>query len=289
MKKTDAVVWMLLGQSNAVGHALPMRKEDIISTPLGNVFGLSREKNQTFDNTELFWEGYTSFGMNLAEEQDNTYSVANCLAAQWQRAIDSGLDLPDLYIIHIAIGAQGVTGNYMWNPNQKPHIIPGRLGTVDIALYPFTLHILSLLDKSFAALGKTWRVMGLHWRGGENDMSADDAVLSATLEPIYRELFHGFRDAAGSDFPIVLHRIVCPDRALDIDPTGAHLRRMEYINEVFDRLAAEIPGVSVFDVTRVPWYIPGVRQNGIFMSDAVHFTEETNAWVAKQILGEELD
>lgn len=70
-----------------------------------------------FDNKELKWSGYTSFGMNLAEEQDNTYSLANCLAKLWQDEIDSGnkRNLPDLYIVHIAIGAQGVTEGYMWN------------------------------------------------------------------------------------------------------------------------------------------------------------------------------
>ena len=106
MKKV--AVFMLFGQSNAVGHAMPMEEKDIINTPLKNVYGLSRDKNQSFDTTELIFEGYTSHSMNLAEKQDNTYSVANCLAQRWQNDIDAGVDLPDLYIIHIAIGAQGV-------------------------------------------------------------------------------------------------------------------------------------------------------------------------------------
>ena len=77
MKKA---VFILLGQSNAVGHGIPMREEDKIIKPMKNVFGLCRDFNQSFDNTELQWSGYTSFGMNLAEEQDNTYSLANCSA-----------------------------------------------------------------------------------------------------------------------------------------------------------------------------------------------------------------
>ena len=47
MNKRKAAVFILLGQSNAVGHAIPMAEEDVISTPLKNVFGLSREKNQS--------------------------------------------------------------------------------------------------------------------------------------------------------------------------------------------------------------------------------------------------
>ena len=93
-----ATVFILLGQSNAVGHGIPMREEDKIIEPMENVFGLSRDFNQSFENTELKWSGYTSFGMNLAEEQDNTYSLANCLAKLWQDEIDKGnkRNLPDL-------------------------------------------------------------------------------------------------------------------------------------------------------------------------------------------------
>ena len=72
-----ATVFILLGQSNAVGHGIPMREEDKIIEPMENVFGLSRDFNQSFENTELKWSGYTSFGMNLAEEQDNTYSLGS--------------------------------------------------------------------------------------------------------------------------------------------------------------------------------------------------------------------
>ena len=154
-KKTDATVFILLGQSNAVGHALPMREEDKITVPMKNVFGLSRTLNQSFDNPELHWTGYTSFDMNLAESQDDNYSIANCLAQIWQDAVDAGADLPDLHIIQIAIGAEGITDKYMWYPDREKKLIPGPLGTVDISMYPFSLHILSLLRDSFEKLGKS--------------------------------------------------------------------------------------------------------------------------------------
>ena len=143
MKKI--AIFMLFGQSNAVGHAMPMDEADIISEPLKNVFGLNREPNQTFDSTELFFTGYTSFGMNLAETQDNTYSVANCLARAWQDDIDAGVDLPDLYIIQIAIGSQGVYG--MWAPDREKILIPGKLGECDVSMYPLATHVLGLFNK----------------------------------------------------------------------------------------------------------------------------------------------
>ena len=62
-------VFILFVQSQAVGHAIPMEENDKIKTPLKNVFGLSRSDNQSFDIKALTWRGYTSGGMNLAEEQ----------------------------------------------------------------------------------------------------------------------------------------------------------------------------------------------------------------------------
>ena len=68
-----AAVFILIGQSNAVGHGVPMESDDKICRPLKNVFGLKRETNQSFENDKLYWSRYTSDGMNLAEEQDDTY------------------------------------------------------------------------------------------------------------------------------------------------------------------------------------------------------------------------
>jgi hypothetical protein len=284
MKNKKCAVFILLGQSNAVGHGVPMKKEDIVSVPMQNVFGLSREKNQSYDGAVLCFEGYVTAGMNLAEEQDDTYSVANCLAKTWQAEINRGAALPDLYIIHIAIGAQGVTSTYMWYPEREPILKPGKLGVVDISLYPFTEHILSLLDGYFKEAGKEYEVMGLHFRGGENDTTVEKEVLEKELFDIYTRIFDGFEKRLGK-YPLVLHKIVCPDRCMDMDPTGVKLERMHYINSVFLRLAEKYGG-EIFDATKAPQFIPNVRGNGIFIGDCVHYTPEVNGWVAETILAE---
>jgi len=285
MQHKKAAVFILLGQSNAVGHGIPMEEKDIINTPLENVFGLSRKDNQSFDNKELVWSGYTSFGMNLAEEQDNTYSIANCLAALWQNHIDSGnvLGLPDLYIIQIAIGAQGVTDGYMWYPDRKETLVSGKLGTVDISLFPFCEHIFSLLHDSFVKMDMDYEIIGLHWRGGENDVTATNEYLRQNLEKIYTRIFGEFNRVLGEP-PIVLHRIVCPDRMNDMDPTGRQLENMKYINEVFENLQKSYKNISVFDPRTAPQYIPDVRGNGLFIEDAVHFIPEVNMWIAENVL-----
>lgn len=278
MKK--AAVFILLGQSNAVGHKLPMTEEDKIVAPMKNVFGLSREQNQSFDNISLTWSGYTSHGMNLAEEQDHTYSVANCLARCWQDAIDGGAGLPDLYIVQIAIGAQGVTENYMWYPDYPKILVPGVLGKVKIALTPFTEHILSLLKGSIRDRGAEPEIIGIHWRGGENDFYAGGEVHRPVLKQLYHRIFDRFYAALGEQAPTVLHRLVCFERPA----TQQGLSNLHFINGVFDKLAEAYPNVSVFDVRQAPQYVPDVPGIGLFKSDFVHFTADVNQWVAEEIL-----
>lgn len=287
MKKTDAAVFMLFGQSNAVGHILPMRQEDTIRRPLKNVFGLSRTLNQSFDIKELQWTGYTSHDMNLAETQDDTYSIANCLAQLWQERVDAGEDLPDLHIVHIAIGAQGITEKFMWYPDREKKMIPGSLGTVDISMYPFALHILSLLKDSFAKLGKTYEIMGMHWLGGAEDMTIPVEDLNRVLDGLYLRLFRQMREAAGQNFPVILYKLEYPDRAMDMDPSGNYLKQMYFVNGTFELLSRTCECVSVFDNRMIPFYDPHVRGNGLYQNvDVVHHTEQTNRWITQWILSE---
>ncbi len=278
-----AIVFMLFGQSNAVGHAVPMKEEDKIKAPLKNVFGLSRELNQSYDNPELHWSGYLSAGMNLAETQDDTYSVANCLAKRWQAAVDAGKGLPDLYIVHIAIGAQGVTEKFMWYPERPKKLVPGPLGTVDISMYPLAIHVLSLIKESLAKLGAEPEFL-LHWRGGEEDDGVPVEQLKKVSRGIYDRMFEGFYRAVGERFPIVMHKFPYIERCLETDPTGESLKSMNYTNSVFEALAADNDNITLFDPRKAPHYVPDTRQHGIFIEDAVHYTPETNDWVAGEIL-----
>ena len=282
--KNQPVVFILLGQSNAVGHILPMEEQDKIKVPLRNVFGLKRSLNQSYDNTTLTWDGYTSAEMNLAEEQDDTYSLANCLARRWQDAIDGGRELPDLYVVHIAIGAQGVTERYMWYPDRAPKLVPGRLGTVDISLHPFSRHILSLVRDYMQKAGMDPRYI-LHWRGGEEDGDLPVEQMSDLFE-IYERLFGDYYADLGQTVPVVLHRIESYQQSLDmLGQVG--VERLDYVNGVFDRLAEMHENVSVFDPKQYPGYTPDASQYfGIFRPDHVHFTREVNEWVAAGILEE---
>lgn len=59
---------------------------------------------------------------------------------------------------------------------------------------------------------------------------------------------------------------------------------MHYSNEVFYRLEAQYPNVSVFDPTTAPYFIPNVRGNGMFKDDMVHFTPEMNRWITDSVM-----
>ena len=98
-------------------------------------------------------------------------------------------------------------------------------------------------------------------------------------------MFSSFCKSIGQDVPVILHRRVSHERCTDLDPSGESLKKMHYINGIFDELEKEKENVCVFDVRdNCPLYIPDVRGNGLFMSDMVHFTEEVNRWVAEEIL-----
>ena len=281
MKK--AAVFILLGQSNAVGHGIPMADRDKITEPMKNVFGLSRTLNQSYDNTKLYWSGYTSADMNIAEAQDDTYSVANCLARLWQDEIDAGSDLPDLHIVHIAIGAQGVTEGYMWHPKREKVLKPGGPWRVDISLYPFCTHIFLLLNDSFKELGKEPEFYSLHWRGGENDFTASDDKF-AEIEKIYNTLFNGFYDAIGKRIPTVLHTFYF--NALHPDKESIGCMHKNAINELFNKLASENENIETFDIRKCPLCDANAPRDGIYMDDLVHYTPEANKWVAEQVFKE---
>ena len=279
-------VFMLFGQSNAVGHAMPMEEKDIISQPLSNVFGLDRKYNQSFDNKELKFTGYTSFGMNLAETQDNTYSVANCLARAWQNDIDNGVGLPDLYIIHIAIGSQGVTG--MWDPDRAPVIVPGKLGECDVSMYPLSIHVMKLMNKYFEENQLEPDYVGIHWRGGEQETDYPVSELQGFLKDTYLRIFGGMRDTLGALAPVVFHRFPF-DKVMsqrDKEDGGTRLESMNYINDVFEELAGEMANASVFDVRKCPFYDEYAWDCNIFRWDLIHYQGRTNDWVANEILKE---
>lgn len=278
-----AAVFILLGQSNAVGYGIFMSEDDKIKEPLKNVFGLNRVTNQSFDNDKLHWSGYTSSGTNLGETHDDTYSVANCLATLWQKEIDDGVNLPDLYIVHIAVGAQGVAEKkFMWSPEHDMVLKPGVLSEVNIALLPLTEHILSLVPESIKKEGKELEIIGLHWRGGEQDTLVPVEHLRKVLKNIYISMFDKFYKAIGQKFPVVLHNITHEE----VSAKNKATESFNYINEIYEELSRENDNMKIFEARKAPFYTETEYERGIFEPDAVHYSAKTNKWVAEQIFND---
>ena len=190
--------------------------------------------------------------------------------------------MPNLYIITIAIGAQGVTDKFMWYPKRASKLVPGPLGVADISLCPLAEHIFSLLDDSFRKMGEEYEIIGLHWRGGEEEMTVPYEEIKCKLKHIYNELFGKLYASLKTVPPVVLHRIVCEKRVMEIDPSGNWMKNMSYINSVFEELTEENENISLFDVRNS-------SLDGIFLENDLHFTPEANCWVAKTILDRYID
>jgi len=108
--------------------------------------------------------------------------------------------------------------------------------------------------------------------------------VKSVLKNIYQELFQIFYDSLGQTPPLILHRIVCEDVVMNISPSGESLRILNFINDVFEELENENENISIFDIRTAPNYILDVAGNGIFVDDLIHYTAESNQWVARQVI-----
>ncbi len=279
----DAPILLVFGQSNAHGHNLTMPPAARISAPLANVWGLRQPENQAEELTEAIWSHYTSSGTNLGEIQDHTFCMPNFFAEKWQ-SVCAEAQLPDLYIIRISIGAQGVTAPYMWNPAYPKILVPGSLGTVKIALYPLACRVLRAVADGFRHTGKTPRILALHWIGGEEETGAPAEALEG-LEALYRRIFAGFFDAAGEEFPIRLYKILSKRRSLAMgEPPG----NIDEINRVYACLAESLPDGKVVSAEDFPGWNPQEPAYGIFQPDGVHYTRAVQEWFAQEAFRSDL-
>ena len=84
--------------------------------------------------------------------------------------------------------------------------------------------------------------------------------------------------------PVTISKLLNEDYLLKIDNSGEKCKSMHFINSVFNELENENKNVSVFDCSNAPFYNPTLKNKGLFIEDMVHYTPQTNIWVASQIL-----
>ena len=108
--------------------------------------------------------------------------------------------------------------------------------------------------------------------------------MEKNLKNTYKTIFAGLRESLGAQFPIVLHKLNF-EAVLSGIEDGKHLPSMRFINEVFGELCHDLPNVTMFDSTRAPHYNPDDPYT-LFRWDLIHYSPQTNQWVAKEILEE---
>ncbi len=277
LQTADAAVIFIEGQSNAHAHGRFLIEKDRIKEPLKNVFSLDRAENQSFEITDVTWTGFKTFGNNLGETQDNTASMAYYLAKMWQNAIDNGIKLPNLYIVQISIGGQGIV-NGMWNPKRPEKLHPGQLCEVDISLYPLALKINSLVMQNLKRQFKNPVVLGLHWIGSESD-SCKDTVNKEGIEELYDSFFEGLLNSIGAP-PLYLYKLVFGEIEV-ADQSGKDI-----INSLFLRQIKRYNNAFLVETDKIEDYNKEKPDRGIFARDNIHYLEKVHKWFAQSFFEE---
>lgn len=284
-KKQDAPILIVLGQSNAHGHGTLLNKNEQVIVPYKNVFGLKQVDNQSYDITNVKWSNFVTYGMNLGETQDCTCCLISEFARLWQRDINKGSQLPDLYVIQISIGAQGIdkderNGLNMWYPYREPVIKYGNLQEVNISLYPLATHILKLAMEDLKKSGKNPVILGLHWNQWETEVDSGKDVLNRAKEN-YRNLLDGFYQALSCKCKTYLYR---PISQVYHNEEGRH-----YISAIFDELENTESNIQIIDIKNSPIWDENLPNKGIFQEDLVHYNNFAQKWFAmyqyKQVFG----
>lgn len=271
-----SLVLFCLGQSNSHGHGtqLPIYKTKRQFT---KVFGLSREKNQSYNLHDIEWKSFQYAGMNLGESQDNTYCLAQSFADLWQDAADTGTILPDLYLVQISVGAQGIAeteknGYNMWYPKRKPVLIPGDLHQVNISLTPLACQILSLTMTNLRRKGSVG-ILGLHWNQWETEVDTGGlSILNASEN--YTKLFSFFDQAIGQPYPLYLYK---PLSAVYNNPVG-----VKVLTDVFETFCNQRFLTKMLDLSQAYFFDLSAENQGIFQSDLVHYHSLSHTWFALQ-------
>ncbi|MFM0063967.1 hypothetical protein [Paraburkholderia aspalathi] len=251
------------------------------------------------------WSDSTSSDMNLGY-YGGSGNAANFAAYAWQSAINAGEPLPDLYIIHIGWGSQGVDvaddafsgccgwtvhGVNLWQPLLDASKTP------TYALAPFARRMMYLGLKQILATGKKPRILGLEWNQWEAEAaplnSAGNATTIRRAPQNYAYLFSSFFAAVGSTFPVL---IVKPLSTAYDNVTNAvapyNPAALASMQKVFGGFVDANPRIFSFaDASQSPDWNGQPPGFGIFQGGtlgggdgSVHYNLDTQKWFGEQAL-----
>lgn len=273
---TDVAILFVFGQSNAYAHGTRLKEEEKINTPLKNVFGLDAGLNRKFGLTDVVWSGFVSHGMNFGAGEDDTCSISNILAKKWQSMIDGGKKLPDLYIVQISTGGQGIdavekNNENMWYMGMEKVINLAPWPEGRISLYPMAMEVLPLAMKSIKAKFKSPEVIGVHWNQWETEASTGGHAIENAKDN-YAKLFASFKEAIGEDYTLYLYKPL--SQVYDNPPA------VEALDALFKEMEEKNSSIHVIDITKSSFYDDKQKTQGIFQEDCVHYNDEAHEWFA---------
>ncbi|MET9403633.1 discoidin domain-containing protein [Kitasatospora sp. NPDC002965] len=277
----DAPVLIVLGQSNAEGWGAPLDTADKAKCQaLNRVKGLNRTNNRTAGATSATWSQYTCVGNNLGEEHGGglNYNVASATALRWQRATESGTALPDLNVIHIAWGSQGIQDtdtdygpNTRWWPGRDPNDVE--------ALFPLAMNTITNGLRALEAAGKQPRLIGIHWNQWEAEAGNASTVSTAAIQAAFLKVFNPLRTITGdTGAPFFLYRP--RSTAYNQASTG-------HATQALTAIAAAAPyklldAANATSATGTPLYQPTASPNFGIFTDTKHYTADVHKWFADQ-------
>ncbi|MCC8367861.1 hypothetical protein J8V57_16545 [Xenorhabdus sp. PB61.4] len=278
-RNNDAPLLVVLGQSNSYGHATQLAPDEAITQGLNNVFTLSLPEVYSVNFSTINWTGLTSFGhANIGApcglqrgNQDHPVNIANRFARYWQNHINTGntLHLPDLYVILMGYGGQGMylpdTPDNRWAPERDPDDVE--------SLYPRAVRTLRMAVNSLRKMGKKPRILAVHWNQWEAETESLAAAKAAEMN--FTRIVTGLSDAIGSrNIP---WRFYYP-LSVWFDPLNT-----SYVSEAINSVIAANPEYrTLVDARKAPNYNGISTQFGVFTPDDMHYNAETQKWFARQ-------
>ncbi|WP_433259636.1 discoidin domain-containing protein (plasmid) [Streptosporangium sp. CA-135522] len=278
----DAPVLIVLGQSNALGWGAPMSNSADLAqcASFSHVKGLNRQGNRTVGATQATWTPYTCTGTNLGAEFNNglSYSVASATALRWERAVNAGTALPDLHVIYIGWGGQGIqeTDGALdrWWPDRDPTKID--------SLHQLTLNTIGNSLRALQEAGKRPRIIGIHWNQWETEAGLNTTISASHVQQAFLNVLEPLRTMiGGTSAPVFLYR----PRATNAQPAPTQ-HVVDALTGLADRPAPNsyrlLDAADATSATGTPLYQPSAPSNyGIFI-DTVHYSRAVQEWFVDQ-------
>ncbi|MFE2728632.1 discoidin domain-containing protein [Kitasatospora sp. NPDC059327] len=301
----DAPVLIVLGQSNAEGWYADLDATDQAKCQsLSRVKGLNRTDNRVAGATSATWSQYTCNGNNLGAVEGTglNYNVASATALRWQRATEAGTALPDLNVIHIAWGSQGIQEtdgtNTRWWPDRDPTDVE--------SLFPLAMNTITNGLRALQDAGKQPRVIGIHWNQWEAEASNKSTISVSNVQQAFLKVLEPLQTITGApDAPVFLYRprsagydktstlqakdalvkiaATAPYKLLDAKDATALTYSADY--------ATSQPGAYLYtlrdrteqQIEDTTWTMTATEKRlGIFALDGKHYIGDVHKWFADQ-------